>query len=131
MLAAAAVAASSFLFASRAFASTALAGSSSSSCRPYVTGGFGVRGSARSEGIGRGKSSPSPPLTGSCLVSSSAGAATGAVASSASSEISFSLRRRREELEDVRDPAEGCSMADRLSAASVSSVAVVKEKTVS
>ncbi len=111
----AAAAASSFRLASRAFARTALAGSSSSSCLPYV----GVSGSS---GFGID--------TGRTALASVVGAGV-TLFSSASSVISFNLRRRREELEEVNDEAEGSSMVHRPRADSVSSAAAVKEKTVS
>ena len=126
---AAAAAASSFLLASNAFASTALAGSSSSSCLPKAVVEFGVSGKVTSfGGAGSINVRPRPP---SLLLSTTLSFAGGATTSSASSEISFNLRRRKEELEEVNDPAEGCSMVDRPRDDSLSSEAVVKEKTVS
>ena len=48
-----------------------------------------------------------------------------------SSKISFNLRRRNEELDEVNDAADGCSMVHKPNADSVSSEAAVKEKTLS
>ena len=48
-----------------------------------------------------------------------------------SSDISFKRRRRNEELDEVKDPADGSSIVDMPKADSVSSGAAVKEKMVS
>lgn len=45
--------------------------------------------------------------------------------------MSFSRRRRREELEEVKEPLEGNNMVDKARADSVNSDGWVKEKTVS
>jgi hypothetical protein len=53
------------------------------------------------------------------------------VPSSLSSVISSSLRRRRDEVEEVKDAADGKSIVLKPSAESVSSDATVNEKTMS
>ena len=114
-VAAAAAEASSFRFASRAFARTALAGSSSNSRLPYIL------------------------TTDSCgaitlislTLSGFSGCAGPALFSSTASVIPSNLRFRKDELDEVKDAAEASSIVHMPNADSVSSEALVKEKTVS